>query len=58
LEEYLSEKAIKESMIFNPEYVRALVVKFKNNSLRYDFLIWRIIVFQMWYKRWLTNVSK
>lgn len=58
LEEYLSEKAIKESMIFNPEYVRALVVKFKNNSLRYDFLIWRIIFFQMWYKRWLTNVSK
>jgi asparagine synthase (glutamine-hydrolysing) len=58
IEEYLGERAIKESMVFNPEYVRDLVHKFKNNSLRYNAVIWRLLVFQMWYKRWMATVSE
>lgn len=55
LEEYLGEKAIKESMVFNPNYVKELVLKFKNNSFRYNAVIWRMLVFQMWYKKWMTS---
>lgn len=55
LDEYLGDQAIKKSMVFNPDYVRELVFKFKNNSLRYNAVIWRLLVFQMWYKRWMTN---
>lgn len=55
LEEYLGEKAIIESMVFNPEYVKELVFKFRNNSFRYNAVIWRLLVFQMWYKKWMTS---
>lgn len=56
IEEYLGEKAITESNVFHYPYIAELVSKFKSNKLRYNSLIWRLLVFQMWYKRWMQTV--
>lgn len=55
MDEFLSDYALKKSNVFNVQYVNKLIVDFKNNRLRYNPLIWRLLVFQMWHKRWLNQ---
>lgn len=57
LNDYLSEKAILETGVFNYNYVKELIYKFNNEGLRFKTIIWRILIFQMWYKRWMNNKS-
>jgi asparagine synthase (glutamine-hydrolysing) len=52
---YLSEEFIYKQKIFNYEEVVKLVKRFKNNqSLYVDKLVWNIIVFQLWYKKYIS----
>jgi asparagine synthase (glutamine-hydrolysing) len=53
LNEFISIENLKVQKIFDPSYVEVLVSQFKNNHLRYTSIIWRLLVFQMWYKKWL-----
>ncbi|MEO6546356.1 MAG: asparagine synthase C-terminal domain-containing protein, partial [Ferruginibacter sp.] len=52
-DEYLNEKAIGISGLFDTKFVMEQVRKFKNGSLHYDPFIWKMLMFQMWYKRWM-----
>lgn len=54
LDEYLSEQAIAASNIFNPSFVNQLVQSFKGGNLHYKTLIWKLLMFQMWYKKWMA----
>jgi asparagine synthase (glutamine-hydrolysing) len=54
LDEYLNENAIAKSGLFNVDFVVSLVKDFKNDKLRYTPLIWKILMFQMWYSKWMN----
>ena len=53
VEEYLSDSSIKESQIFNPVFISQIVSKFKEGTLLYKTVIWRVLMFQMWYAKWM-----
>ncbi len=55
IEEYLSNAKLNEHHIFNPNYIKILISEFKVNKLLYKDIIWRLIVFQMWYERWVNK---
>jgi asparagine synthase (glutamine-hydrolysing) len=53
LEEYLNSEAIKASGFFNSFYVEKLKTDFLNDKLYDPTIIWKLIQFQMWYKKWM-----
>lgn len=53
LDEYLSEKALEWSGLFNVNYITMQVKKFRKGSFHYTPLIWKLLMFQMWYKKWV-----
>lgn len=55
LDEYLTKDALKWSGLFNEEFVVVEVQKFKQNKLHYTPIIWYLLTFQMWYKRWIIS---
>lgn len=57
LDEYLSEEALGETGIFNVEFLKFEIDKFKQNKLHYSAIIWYLLMFQMWYFRWIKGVN-
>jgi asparagine synthase (glutamine-hydrolysing) len=55
LDENLNSNAINESGFFYSSYVEKLKTDFLNDKLSNPNIIWRLIQFQMWYKKWMTN---
>jgi asparagine synthase (glutamine-hydrolysing) len=55
IEDYLGNSKLNEHQIFNPNYIKILIGEFKRNELLYKEIIWRLIVFQMWYERWISK---
>lgn len=53
IDEYLSVKSLSKSGYFNPVFVDEIVKEFRNNKLIYSPVIWRLIVFQLWYNQWI-----
>lgn len=53
LDEYLNEKAIAESGLFNVDFILSKVKDFKNGKLHYTPFLWKILMFQMWYNKWM-----
>ena len=53
VEEYISEANIKAQGIFNWEYIQKLKTAFFNGKKEYDVKIWYILMFQMWYSKWM-----
>lgn len=53
VEEHLNLSDIEEQGIFNWSYIQKLKSQFYNGKLEYDAKIWYILMFQMWYKRWM-----
>jgi asparagine synthase (glutamine-hydrolysing) len=50
---YLNEKSINESNLFNSDFVIRQVNLFKKNRFYYKPIIWKLLMFQMWYFRWM-----
>lgn len=53
VEEFLSEEALNASGLFNVKFLLTEVEKFRQNKLHYSPIIWYLLMFQMWYKRWI-----
>lgn len=53
IDEYLSKDELAKSGFFNVPFVAEQVDLFKKNKLHYSPLIWKFLMFQMWYKRWM-----
>jgi asparagine synthase (glutamine-hydrolysing) len=53
IEEFLIEKSINESNLFNSGFVTQQVDLFKKDRLFYKPIIWKLLMFQMWYFRWM-----
>lgn len=54
LDEYLNQKSVAETELFNTAYVGLLKEKFKNGRLYDQSVIWKLLQFQMWYARWMS----
>ena len=50
---YINEKSIKEQGLFNWEAVNRLKTAFFSGKSEYDFKLWYLLMFQMWYERWM-----
>jgi asparagine synthase (glutamine-hydrolysing) len=50
---YINEKSIKEQGLFNWEAVSGLKIAFFSGKSEYDFKLWYLLMFQMWYERWM-----
>lgn len=55
LDEHLSAERLVESGLFNVEAIVRLVDDFRCNRVHYTPLIWKLLMFQMWYRRWMKQ---
>ena len=55
VEEYLNEDRIKNQGIFNWEFIVKLKIDFNRGRKEYVTKLWYILMFQMWYQRWMEN---
>jgi asparagine synthase (glutamine-hydrolysing) len=53
LDEYLSEVQLKKSGLLNVNSILLMVEGFKSGKFYYNPFIWRLLMFQMWYSRWM-----
>lgn len=53
---YLSENALNTSGIFNPKPVIRLKNDFLNGRNIYYQKLWQVLVFQLWYNRWIQRL--
>ena len=54
LDDYLNERSLNESGFFNVIYVNQLKQDFLSNKLKDPSIVWKILQFQMWYKKWIN----
>ncbi|MFT4800347.1 MAG: asparagine synthase (glutamine-hydrolyzing) [Flavobacteriaceae bacterium] len=53
IENNLDRESVENSKVFNYEYVQKLVSMFDDNKLYDSSIIWKLIQFQMWFKKWM-----
>ncbi|CAN5395607.1 asparagine synthase (glutamine-hydrolyzing) [soil metagenome] len=53
LKEYLNERELRKSGLFNVNFVLSKVDDFNHNRLHYSTFIWKLLMFQMWYREWM-----
>lgn len=54
IDEYLSRKELSVSGLFDVPFLLNQVKLFRQNKLHYSPFIWKLLMFQMWYKRWIN----
>ncbi|MDA1169074.1 MAG: asparagine synthase (glutamine-hydrolyzing) [bacterium] len=55
VQEVLSEKNIQHTGIFRYEYIKELIDEHKNKRFDNRKKLWTLIVFQLWYERWIVR---
>jgi len=53
VEEYLSASRLKEHQLFNIKEVQKLLTEFQNGRTERYLKIWYLLMFQMWYDKWM-----
>jgi asparagine synthase (glutamine-hydrolysing) len=54
IDENLSEEALKVSGLFDEKYLIQQIDLFKKGEFHYVTFIWKLLMFQMWYKKWVN----
>lgn len=54
-EEYLNEEALTQSGVLNVKFNLNQIALFKKDKLYYGVYIWRLLMFQMWYSKWMAR---
>jgi asparagine synthase (glutamine-hydrolysing) len=52
--EYLSDSYLSKHNIFNSKYVQNLTRSFFNGRTDLHLKIWHLLMFQMWYQKWMA----
>jgi asparagine synthase (glutamine-hydrolysing) len=55
LQENLRREIIERAGILNPQFISDRVREFNSHKLHYTPFIWKILMFQMWYERWMNK---
>jgi asparagine synthase (glutamine-hydrolysing) len=53
LGDYFNEAFLKSQDMFNTVEVLRIISLFKQNKFHYQPLVWKLLMFQMWYKKWM-----
>jgi len=53
VEEYINLNTIERQGVFNVEYVEDIKRKFYSGKKEYDVKMWYLLMFQMWYEKWM-----
>jgi asparagine synthase (glutamine-hydrolysing) len=53
IDEYLNERSLAQSGFFDVKYCKKQVTLFKTGDFQYTPYIWYLLMFQMWYNRWM-----
>lgn len=53
VEDFLSDSLIEKQGIFHANEVRALRTQFLNGKKEYGLKVWYLLMFQMWYRKWM-----
>ncbi len=53
LDQYINKEIIESQGLFNWEFVSKLKTDFLNGKKEFDFKIWYLLMFQMWYEKWM-----
>lgn len=54
IDEFLSEEALEKTGLFNTKYLTKQIQQFKQNNFHYTPFIWKLLMFQMWYAKWMN----
>lgn len=52
-EEYMNENAFEEHGLFKKEGIQLIMQQFYKGDKNYEGLFWYLLMFQMWYKKWM-----
>ena len=55
VEEYISETRIRKQQILNWDEINRIKNAFYSGKKEYDMKIWYILMFQMWYEKWMEK---
>lgn len=53
VEEYINSDKIKRQGVFNVDYIENIKRKFYSGKKEYDVKMWYLLMFQMWYEKWM-----
>ena len=53
IDSFINEKNIVEQGVFNWEYISKLKTDFYNGKKEYETKLWYVLMFQMWYEKWM-----
>lgn len=53
IETHMNPESLAASGLFNVPFITDQIDKFKSNKLHYTPIIWYMLMFQMWYKKWM-----
>jgi len=54
LDKYLDRQRLIKQEIFNPVIVKSLVDAFEERKIGQDVFVWEMLMFQMWYDKWIN----
>ena len=54
IDEYMNKKELSVSGLFDVSFLLNQIKLFRNNKLHYSPFIWKLLMFQMWYKKWIN----
>jgi asparagine synthase (glutamine-hydrolysing) len=54
IDKWLAPERIRQQGLFNENFVTAYVTSFKNGKRYHDKRIWSLIIFQMWYEKYIN----
>jgi len=53
--EFLSKEEIEKNPYLNSKNIDKIKKDYFDNKLNYNVIVWRLLVFSMWYKRWFNS---
>jgi asparagine synthase (glutamine-hydrolysing) len=57
IDENLSEEALAISGLFDEKYLTKQIEMFKEGKFHYTPFIWKLLMFQMWFRKWIIEPS-
>lgn len=52
---YLTEDKLRDHGLLNIHHVNKILKEFINGKEGHYLKLWHILIFQMWYEKWVTN---
>lgn len=52
--DYINEKSIRDQGLYNWSEVKKILDAFYSGKKEYDMKLWYMLMFQMWYKKWMS----